>query len=511
MILLGPDDPPQQPAHVSIPDRKGSWGDEIVDWCRAMGVPIDPEQARDIDIHASYGPGGAWSAVEAVEIEGRQNGKTSSVVLPMTLADLWLFPRKDAPADRVIWTSHLMKTSLDIFDTICRLIDQNPEMSRRVKEIRKSKTDQGVDFHNGWSLDIMARTGGGGRGLTKCKALVFDEALFLRVDAMGALLPTMRTHPNPQVRYASSAGKPESDHLRSLMRRGRAGGDASLSYVEYRADGGWDHPGCADGRRCTHLAGVKGCRLDDEAQWVKANHAIRRGRMGLPFLRAEQRALRQTPEGVLEAGRELLGWEESGDDPASHPISLADWDELAVDPDDPAAEPTGIPAFFIDVSPLGRSAAIGVASLTAAGKPHVALAGYRGGIDWVLDRCKELAEQHPLALFAATKAGGFGVIEHQFRVAYLEVELWTEQEVARACGHAGKLVADGGLSQDGDQLASAAVQVAVKKDVGDGMWSFTRKGQDLGVDLAPLYAEVGALWLLEKMTTADYNVSESVY
>lgn len=503
-LQLGPDEV-QEPAHLWVPPRLGSWGDEIVDWNRAMGVPIDPEQARDIDAHASYGPGGKWVALEAVEIEGRQNGKTSNVVLPMTLADLWLFPGRHADPDRVIWTAHLMKTALDTFKSIKRLIEANPEMSSRVKAIRESKTDQGIDFMNGWTLDLMARTGGGGRGLTKCKALIFDEALFLLVSAMGALMPTMRTHPNPQVRYASSAGKPESDHLRSLMKRGRAGGDPTMSYAEYRADGGWDTPGCAAGRRCTHLIGVEGCTLDDERQWMKGNHAIRRGRMGLPFLRAEQRALRQTPEGVLEAGRELLGWEESGDDPASHPISVDAWNVRAVDD----VETSGVPAFFISVAPFGGSAAIGVAAVGPGGGPHVALAGYRGGVDWVLGRCEELKEAHHGAKFAASTTGGFRVLEHEFRAANLDVDLWTEQEMAAACGHTGRLVDEGAFTHDGDRLVSDAVGVAVKKDVGTALWVLTRKGAAGGVDLEPIYAEIGALWLLEKQTRSSYDLLDS--
>lgn len=505
-MLLGPDDPPQVPAFLSVPDRLGSWGDEIVDWCRSIGMPIDPEQARDIDAHASFGPGGKWAALEAVEIEGRQNGKTSNVVLPMTLADLWLFPGRHADPDRVIWTAHLMKTTLDTFKQIKRLIDANASMSARVKMVRESKTDQGIDFMNGWTLDLMARTGGGGRGLTKCKALVFDEALFLRVDAMGALMPTMRTHPNPQVRYASSAGKPESDHLRSLMKRGRAGGDPSLSYAEYRADGGWDTPGCALGRRCTHLIDVDGCTLDDEQQWMKANHAIRRGRMGLPFLRAEQRALRQTAEGVLEAGRELLGWEESGDDPASHPISKAAWDARAASGE---VVTSGAPAFFISVAPFSGSAAIGVAAVGPDGRPHVELAGYRGGVDWVLGRCKELKANHEGAKFAAATTGGFRVLEHEFRAANVDVELWTEQEMGAACVHTGRLVDEEAFTHDGDRLMSDAVEVAVKKDIGTALWVLTRKGSAGGVDLEPIYAAVGALWLLEKQTRATYDLLDS--
>lgn len=515
MRLLGPEDPVQEPAHLWIPERRGSWGDEIADWSRSIGLPVDPEQARDIDAHASYGAGGRWVALEAVEIEGRQNGKTSGVVLPMALADCFLFAPEDSseelPPDKVIWTAHLMKTALGTFNQIKRLIESNASLSRRVKAIRESEAGpgRGIDFMNGWSFDLMARTAGGGRGLTKCKRLVFDEALFLKVQPMGALIPTLRTHPNPQISYASSAGTPESDHLRALQKRGRKGGDPTLSYVEWRADGGWDNPGCAMGRRCTHIhrehGGPAGCTLDDEDQWVKANHSIRRGRIGLVFLRSEGRTLRSTPEGVIESGRENLGWEESGDDPASHPISAADWNERA----DDTIETTGVPSFFISVAPFSGSAAIGVAAVGPGGRPHAALAGYRGGVDWVLDRCKELKEAHPGAKFAAATTGGFRVLEHEFRAANVDVELWTEQEMGAACVHTGRLVDEESFTHDGDRLVSDAVTVAIKKDIGTALWVLTRKGAAGGVDLEPIYGEIGALWLLEKQTRATYDLFQS--
>lgn len=507
---MSPVDVLQQPAHLWVPPRLGSFGGEIVDWCRQMGVPIDPEQARDIDAHASYGPQGRWVALENAEIEGRQNGKTSNVVLPMTLADLWLLPTRNNDPDKVIWTAHLMKTTLDTFKTIKKLIEANPEMSRRVKNVRESKTDQGVDFHNGWTLDLMARTGGGGRGLTKCKRLVFDEALYLRVDAMGALLPTMRTHPNPQISYASSAGKPESDFLRALMKRGRKGGDPTLSYVEYKADGGWKRPGCALGINCSHIhpayGGPAGCTLDDEQQWRKANHAIDRGRMGVPFLRAENRALRQTPEGVLESGREMLGWEEEADDAGERPFDVDKWSALA----GPTDQGDARPVFFLDNSPNSRSGAIGVAWFGPGRRPAVELAAYRGGTGWVVARAAELAKAYPNAKFAAAKDGAAGALDPALKAKQITVDWWTRQEMARACVHVGTLVKDAGFVHDGDPLVDAAVEAAVKQDIGEGeLWVMSRKGPETGADLAPLYAVVGALWLLEKTQGSNYDLFDS--
>jgi hypothetical protein len=116
-----PDYPPAfvPPAHLWIPPgRRGSYGDEVVDWSASIGHPVDAEQALAIDAGASYGPGGNYLALEFAVKEGRQNGKTDRVVLPMTLADFFLFR---VPV--ITWTSHLMDTSLATFKVVKALVE----------------------------------------------------------------------------------------------------------------------------------------------------------------------------------------------------------------------------------------------------------------------------------------------------------------------------------------------------------------------------------------------------
>jgi hypothetical protein len=61
-------------------------------------------------------PGGKWVALEEAIIESRQNGKTTNVVLPVVLFDLFMLP-----PDRIVWTAHLFKTARDAFDDFVRL------------------------------------------------------------------------------------------------------------------------------------------------------------------------------------------------------------------------------------------------------------------------------------------------------------------------------------------------------------------------------------------------------
>ena len=98
----------------------------------------------------------------------------------------------------------------------------------------------------------MARSTGSGRGFS-ADLIVLDEAYNLSKDAMSAMLPTLSARPNAQIWYTSSAPLliPQSEFLRALIKRGRAGSGSDLAYFEW----------CA-----SHEA-----RLDDREAWAVAN------------------------------------------------------------------------------------------------------------------------------------------------------------------------------------------------------------------------------------------------
>lgn len=520
----------QLPSTLWVPPRVGSYGDEVLDWSAQHGFTLDPEQKRDVDALVSYGPGGKWLTLESCVIEGRQNGKTTNELLPVAMADAWgLF---GGPPDRVVWTAHLMATTLDVFKTVTRLIDTYETLSSRVKAIRQSKSERAVELMDGSEFLFAARTAGGGRGIGG-KRIVFDEAFALMAGPLGALVPILSARPDPQINYGSSAGKGESVALRKLQRRGRARNDPALILIEYRARGSWSKPGCDLGTNCTHTYGTAGCQLDDEDSWRSANHAIARERITLAFVRNERRTLPP-----LEFGRERLGWEEEGDD-ADRPISPEDWAATAVPADQPV--PDGVPVFFLDVAPNGRSASIGLAidQRPATGVddgerrqlvPHAELAAHRIGVDWFVDRAKELKTRYPRALFAGSATGGIGALLPALAAAGLAVHvagtdkgrprphragtirLYSDAEMARACVHTAQLVAgpDHGMTHTDDPLLTTAVEGTTSRDLGDGLWLLTRRGEQT-VDLSPLYAEVGALWLLETSRSSRYPVARSIY
>jgi len=481
-----------EPAHCWVPERVGSYGDEAIDLAEMAGRTLDAEQRLAVDAIMSYGPGGRWVALEAAVIMARQNGKTSGVLLPIVLADLFLFN-----ADRIVWTAHLFRTARDAFADVVALIDGCSDLSRRVRKITYANGEEAVELTSGARLEFLARSKGGGRGLGG-KRLVMDEALFLSAEAMGALIPTLSAREDPQILYGSSAGLGTSDHLRALRDRGRRGGDPSLVWVEWCAPGGWDAPPCQKGRDCSHATGEPGCALDDESLWLRANPALGR-RITVDFVRAERRAMPPA-----EFGRERLGWFDLPEQ-VDRPIDVADWAACRLDLPD---RPDGTPCFFIDASPGLASASIS-AAVMHEGRPHIELADYRAGVSWLEGedgRVMELALRYPGARFAAFRAGAVSALLPGFVELGLEIELLTAQDMGRACAHLEKLVAGRGLTHDGNAAYETALEGAVKRPVGDDLWTWSRRRS---ADISPIVSATGAAWLLE--TEPDYDVTQSVY
>lgn len=466
-----------QPAHLWIPERVSSAGKETIDLAASCGIILDPEQCLAIDALLSETKGGKWSALEGVVIEPRQNGKTGGIILPIVLADLFLFDTQ-----LIVWTSHRFKTSQESFHELRLVIEANDHLRKRIRRVRTANGDEGIDLITGSRVQFLARSKGAGRGLSGDR-VILDEAYDLSAEDMGSLLPTLSARPNPQVIYGSSAGQDHSAVLRSLRDRGRIGDDPSLVYIEWCAPGSWDEPPCQVGFSCNHVRGIPGCALDNQEYWRAANPTYGR-RIPHNFIAAERRALPPA-----EFARERLGW---WDNPATglQPIDPATW---ATCKSDGSVYAQGHVAFCVDVAYGMRSAAIGVAYFQNGGLPHVELADQRAGTDWVIARCLELRDRYPRALFGGFTNHAVGALTPELTAVGIELEKMNDTDMGRACGHIQKLV-PGGMTHSGDPLLTVAIGGAVKREIGEGLWSWGRRKSV--TDISPLVAATGALWLL---------------
>lgn len=467
------------PAYLWVPDHASSAAAEAADLAASVGMALDAEQRLALEAILAERPDGRWAGFEAAVIAARQNLKTY-LLEGVVLADLFLFG-----AELVVWTAHLFPTTMEAFRDLKQVIDANDHLRRRVKKISEANGEESFELIGGQRLLFKARSKSGGRGLSGDR-VILDEAFALGPAAMGSLLPTMSARRNPQVIYASSAGQADSNVLRGVRDRGRAGNDPSLVYVE------WCAPvtACANDR-CDHRPGSPGCALDDVDLWQRANPALGR-RISVDHILAERRAL--PPE---EFARERLGW---WDEPvgAGGGMPLGLWEGSAA-----TARPGALLALAVDVTPDLAFSAIGRATMTRDGI-LLDVAAHKRGTSWVAEEVVRL--RRDLGVPVVVDLGSTASVVHD-DLARLGVETLNPaaRDVAQACSS----LLDGMIRRtvwhSVDKRFDGAVKGASRRTLGDA-WAWSRRNSM--ADISPLVAVTLALWGTSR---PDDSPAPSVY
>lgn len=464
------------PAFRTVPPHVSTGGAEAADLAALSGFAPDAEQRMVLDaVYAESVPGtnfqaGRWSALECVVVSARQNIKTSSLLM-CALSDLFIFD-----ARLVIWTAHLFSTAAEAFLDFKNLIDGNAHLSRKVKRVTEAAGNQGVELMNGARIKFLARSKASGRGMSG-DAVFFDEAYALTAAEIGALIPTLSARPNPSVRYGSSAGRIESEVLRGIRDRGRAG-DPSLAYLEWCSTAE-----CAD-PACLHEVGRSGCVLDDPEQWQRANPAMGR-RIDPEYIASERRAL--TPD---EFARERLGW---WDEPrGGNVIAMSKWAALAQRRGS-IVGPVGV---FVDVALDRSQSVVCVCGVNGRDVPQVEVAAMQPGTDWVAGKVADMLAEHDVVAVGARSAGPVSSLLPDLRGVCEDSEVPFHKvgtsEFAGMSGAFFDAVTTGALAHLSDPRIDVALASARKHQVLDA-WTWERTRVD--VDAAPLVAATGALAL----------------
>jgi hypothetical protein len=468
-----------EPAHYSRPEYDLTLGPEVADLCELVGFGPDPEQRMLLDDVFAVGADRKSAAFEVCVKCARQNLKTG-LFKQCALGWLWLC---DVPL--VIWSAHEFSTAQEAHRDVAALIDGSALLSRRVKRVYNGNGDERVELMSGARLLFKARTKTGGRGLSGHK-VILDEAFALKAAHMGALLPTLSVMPDPQVLYGSSAALSDSEILRRLTARGRAGHSRRLVFCEWCAPRG----GC-EREGCTHEVGVEGCALDRVENRRAANPLLGRTRangtgLTYEYVDAERQAL---PPG--EFARERLGWD---DEPgAADAFGAGRWEGCAGDP----------PPASLPVSGLGVAVSYDLshAAVVAGAKDgdllHVMPLHHGPGTGWVAGRAAELQRLHDVDV--AVDAGGPAAdLIPDLEKAGVRVRRLGTAQVLDACAGIYKRVAQGSLRHGSYPELDAAAGAAVKRAVGD-RWAWGRKQST--ADISALEAATLAGWLAEQART----------
>lgn len=458
VTILLPDAPSVVAPRVrSVPDYSFTSGVEAIELAESAGLVLDQWQRAAVDDILAEDEKGNWAAFEAAVVVPRQNGK-GAILETLELAGLFLFGEQ-----LIIHSAHEFKTAQEAFLRILSLVQNTPELDSKVRRVRTSHGEEGIELKNGNRLRFLARSNGSGRGFS-CDRLIYDEAYDLPAETVAASLPTLSARPNPQVVYTSSGALLKSDTLRRVMARGRRdplpeGGvpdaDPGLCYIEFSA-----HPK-AD--------------LDDRVQWVQANPATERGRIKLEFVAKERAAMSE-----VAFARERLGILDESKGAAV--IDLETWAERG----DDLSSPLDPVSFAIDVNPDSSWASIAVAGNRADGKLHTEVVDRKRGTGWIVDRVEELVDRWGADGVTLDAIGPAGALLPALAERGIHAQVVSTAEYGRACQGFKNLVDDDRLRHKNQSGLTAALEAARKRPLGDtGAWGWHRRDT---TDITPLVA-----------------------
>lgn len=464
----------QEPPILSAPPRVSSAGQEAVELAASAGLFLDPWEALVLEEALGERPGGKWAAFEVAVLVSRQNGK-GSILEARELAGLYLFGER-----LILHSAHEFKTAQEAFRRVLSLIEQTPDLEKRVQRVRTSHGEEGIELVGGQRLRFVARSTGSGRGFSG-DCVILDEAYNLPDASVDALMPTMAARPNPQLWYTSSAPDKRlapCDQLGRVRRRALKGGDRSLAYLEWSISPHRDEcgPGCGE-------------HDDPDApeSWAKANP-------GLGYRITVEHVARERAS-MSDAGflRERLGV-------GNYPVEGDGW---AVIPEDAwtalvdqASQPADPVAFAADVTPERSAGAIAVCGRRADGLLHVEVVDHRPGTGWIVERLGDLLQRWKPCAVVVDASGPAGSLIADLDAAGIAVVTPKAREAAQACG----MFYDAVVPSEGNRPTlrhldqaplNSAVAGAQKRPLGDA-WAWARRGS--GVDISPLVAATLALW-----------------
>ena len=463
----------QRPRIATFPAFTSSSGQEAIELAATAGLLLDDWQKFVLHVGLGEREDGSWSAFETCVNVPRQNGK-GGIIEARELAGLFLLGEK-----LILHSAHEFKTAKEAFLRIERLIANTDSLRKRVRNVRRTTGEEAIEMMTGARLRFLARSGGSGRGFTgNCNIL--DEAMILGDDAMGALMPTMAAVKDPQVWYLGSAGigapSMQLGRLRQRALDAMESGepDPSLAYMEWSID-----PHVTE---CS-----QGCDKHDDP---RSAVAVARANPALGYrlsLEHTERERLTMGDGVF--GRERLGVGEYPSDSADTWSVIGEdaWRALA-DGDSGASDPV---AFSIDMTPERSHTSICVAGANGSAV-HVEVVENRPGMDWVVERARDLNERWSPRCLVVDAGGPAGsLIPDLERALGCEVVKPKVREIAQACGSFYDAVASGDIVHLDQAPLSTALAGARKRDLGEA-WAWARRG--VGVDISPLVGVTLARW-----------------
>lgn len=508
-------------------DYKSGCGDyqstDLLDWSKGFGYDLDPWQKWWLTEACGTKPNGMWSAFECALICSRQNGKNSCLEI-RELGGLFILGET-----MLIHTAHEFKASAEHFRRVRDTVTGYDELRRRVKAVTTSHGDEAIELRPkptlifgpngkhirknvGARLRFLARSRGSGRSFT-ADAVIYDEAMILSDDQVGASMPTMSAVPNPQMIYTASAGYHDSVQLATVRRR-LLRNEQTLMGAE------WSIRAHTDTCPRDEIGGRKSNRYvvcgehddrDDPRSWAKANPALGR-RITLDHIRKELSGM-----SLDTFDRERNGVGDWPTEEESWAVVTEDQWLKCVLPDPGGA--TRPVVFAVDVSPDMTSATIAAAwERTGPPAPVISDAMFTGkrpvrvvveiprgcsreGTAWLVPRLVELkAQWRPAAIVFPKNGPAAGLIDEAVQNRLDVITASSADEAAAFALFISDIKANPpGIIHLGKEQAPglwAAVASADTREIGDGGRGWSRRTSES--DITPVTAATLARWALNK-------------
>lgn len=319
---------------------------------KAGGLLLDPWQADILSDWMAVGANGKYICKTCGGSVPRQNGKTG-LLQGRAEAGMLLY------GERVIYTSHLQKTSTETFEEM-RTFFEEPALKRYVRDIKTAIGREQILLNNGGRIKFLARTRNGGRG-QHGDLLIFDEAQELDTNSQSSFIPAISASLNPQTIYTGTPPDANAEGVvfRGLRDKAHEGTLKTAAWFEFSVDS---------------IGNV-----EDRERWYQTNPALGR------------RILISNVEGELEQmapdcfARERLGWWSPViTETAAYAISEDVWMQCASE----EKKPEGKTAYGVKFSPDGSEVCLCGAVIPKGGKARISLidrkpAGF--GTQWLAD------------------------------------------------------------------------------------------------------------------------------
>ena len=354
------------------PDRVDTDGIGAAMLMEEYGVRLDDWQRMVLDCWLGKDASGHYTVTSAGLCVARQNGKNVAI-------EAREFYGLVINGERIIHNAHQVKTCKRAFYRLLSMFTdkEHPEITRLVKNIRRTNGEEGIELYNGGMIEFSARTRQASRGFDGISLVVFDEASFLTDEQIEAVMSVLSASATGTRQLIYTGTPPDSLCQEDVFRRLRKA-CVEASEKDEISSSSWHEWSVPDGN-------LEKLDTSDKKLWYQCNPAL--------GVRLTEKFTEEEFKTLDKAGfaRERLGWwntPPSENIEQAYVIDKEAWQACVSD--DP--KPDGKTAYGVKFTADGSLVCLCGAVIPPHGKARISLIqlqpmGY--GLNWLAEWLNE--------------------------------------------------------------------------------------------------------------------------